>query len=93
MDSIVKKHFVLGSFCLLFGFLNSEYLAETKKQSIINLFCLENIKEEMLKANMKYDQQIAEHTCDCFFREFTNMASHQKAVYKCKLETKKEFNL
>ena len=51
------------NFILLLGFLNTECSAESKN-SIINLFCIENFKEEMIKANINYDQQIAKDTCD-----------------------------
>ena len=93
MDSFIKKHFVLGSFFLLLGFLNSEYLAETKDNSIINLFCIESFKVEMSKANLNYDEKIAKDTCECYLREFSNSKSHQNSIVKCKLETKKKFNL
>ena len=93
MDSIKKKHFVLVSFFLLWGFLNSKYLAETKDNSIINLFCIESFKVEMSKANLNYDEKIANDTCDCYLKEFLNSASHQNSIDKCKLEAKKKFNL
>ena len=93
MGSITKNKFVLVSFFLLWGFINSEYLAETQKDSIINLFCIESIKEEMSKANLNYDVKIARDTCDCYLREFLNSMSHQNSIDKCKLETKKKFNL
>ena len=93
MGSITKKNFVLVSFFILWGFINSEYLAETKKDSIINLFCIESIKEEMSKANLNYDVKIARDTCDCYLREFLNSTSHQNSIDKCKLEAKKKFNL
>ena len=93
MGSITKKNFVLVSFFLLWGFINSEYLAETQKDSIINLFCIESIKEEMSKANLNYDVKIARDTCDCYLREFLNSTSHQNSIDKCKLEAKKKFNL
>ena len=92
MGSTTKKFYVLINCILLWGVLNTEYLAETKN-SIINLFCIENFKEEMLKANIDYDVEIAKDTCDCYLREFSKSASHQKAIDKCKLETKKKFNL
>ena len=92
MGSTTKKFYVLINFILLWGLLNNGYLAETKN-SIINLFCIENFKEEMLKANIDYDVEIAKDTCDCYLREFSKSASHQKAINKCKLETKKKFNL
>ena len=75
------------------GLLNIEYLAETNKNSIINLFCIENFKEEMLKANIRYDDEIAKDTCDCYLDEFSKSKSHQKAITKCKSETRKKFNL
>ena len=93
MGSITKKRFKLVSFFLLWGFINSEYLAETQKDSIINLFCIESIKEEMSKANLNYDVKIARDTCDCYLREFLNSTSHQNSIDKCKLEAKKKFNL
>ena len=93
MGSITKNKFELVSFFLLWGFINSEYLAETQKDSIINLFCIESIKEEMSKANLNYDVKIARDTCDCYLREFLNSTSHQNSIDKCKLEAKKKFNL
>ena len=93
MGSITKKVFVLVGLFILWGFLNSVYIAETKKKSIINLFCLENFKEEMLKANINYDDEIAKDTCDCYLEEFLNSKSHQKSINKCKSETKKKLNL
>ena len=92
MGSTTKKFYVLINCILLWGLLNTEYLAETKN-SIINLFCIENFREEMLKAKIDYDVEIAKDTCDCYLREFSKSASHQKAINKCKLETKKKFNL
>ena len=89
MGSITKNKFVLVSFFLLWGFINSEYLAETQKDSIINLFCIESFKVEMIKANLKYDEKIARNTCDCYLREFSNGTSHKDSISKCKLETTK----
>ena len=90
---ISKKKIVTVSFFLLWGFVNSEYLAETQKDSFINLFCIESIKVEMSKANLNYDEKIAKDTCDCYIREFLNSTSHQNSIDKCKLEAKKKFNL
>ena len=93
MRSATKKVFVLINFFLLWGYSNIEYLAESKNNSIINLFCIENFKEEMSKAKINYDEKIAKYTCDCYLEDFINTNSHQKAINKCKLETKKKFNL
>ena len=89
----ITKNFVLVSLFLLWGFINSEYLAETQKDSLINLFCIESIKVEMSNANLIYDEKIAKDTCDCYLEEFLKSTSHQNSINKCKLETKKKFNL
>ena len=47
----------------------------------------------MSKANLIYDEKIAKDTCDCYLKEFLNIASHQNSIDKCKLEAKKKFNL
>ena len=88
-----KKKFVLVSCFLLWGFINSEYLAETKNNTIINLFCIQNFKEEMLKANINYDEEIAKDTCNCYLEKFRKGTSHQNSINECKLETKKKFKL
>jgi len=90
MGSILKKVFFLINFFVLCGYLNFEYLAESQKNSIINLFCIENFKSEMLKAKINYNEEIAKDTCNCYLIEFSNSRSHQKAINKCKLETKKK---
>ena len=46
----------------------------------------------MLKAEIVYREEIANQTCDCYYEEFTQTASHQDAKSKCKLETKENFN-
>ena len=87
------KIFIFVNLMILFNSINSFYLAQAKQNSIINSFCIENFKEEMIKANINYEEEIAKETCDCYLKEFINTNSHQKAINKCKLETKKKFNL
>ena len=72
---------------ILFSSLNSHYLAQAKPNSIIKSFCVQSVKEEMLKAEMEYSEQIANETCECYYYEFIKTASHQVAKTKCKLET------
>ena len=45
----------------------------------------------MLKAEMVYSEEIANKTCECYYKEFTQTASHQDAKNKCKLETQESF--
>ena len=84
--------FIFVNLIILFNSFNSYYLAQTKKNSIIKLFCLQSVKEEMLKAEMVYSKEIANETCDCYYEEFTQTSSHKDAKTKCKLETKENLN-
>ena len=86
------KFFIFVNLMILFNFFNSYYLAQTKQNSIIKLFCLQSVKEEMLKAEMIYSEEIAKETCECYYREFTQTGSHQDAKTKCKLETNENLN-
>jgi len=86
------KFFIFVNMIILLNSFNSFYLAQTKQNSIIKLFCLQSVKEEMLKAEMGYSEVIANETCDCYYREFTQTSSHQDAKTKCKLETKENLN-
>ena len=45
-----------------------------------------------MKAEMVYSEEIAKETCECYYEEFRQTASHQEAKTKCKLETKENFN-
>ena len=86
------KFFFLVNLIIFFNSSNSYYLAQTKQNSIIKLFCLQSVKEEMMKAEMLYSEEIANQTCDCYYEEFTKTASHKDAKTKCKLETKENLN-
>ena len=87
------KSFFLVNLIILWISFNSYYLAQTKQNSIIKLFCLQSVKEEMLKAEIAYSEEIANETCDCYYEEFIQTASHQDAKTKCKLETKENLKL
>ena len=84
--------FIFVHLVVLFNSFNSYYLAQTKQNSIIKLFCLQSVKEEMIKAKIVYSKEIANETCDCYYEEFMQTASHEVAKTKCKLETKENFN-
>ena len=88
MKASKYKFFIFVSLMIIFNSFNNYYLAQKKQNSIIKLFCLRSIKEEMLKAEMVYSEEIANETCECYYEEFTQTASHQEAKTKCKLETK-----
>ena len=92
MKASKYKFFIFVNLIILFNSLNSYYLAQTKQNSIIKLFCLQSVKEEMLKAEILFSEEIANETCDCYYEEFTHTSSHQDAKTKCKLETKENLN-
>ena len=87
MKASKYKFFIFVNLTILFNPFNS-YLAQMKENSIIKLFCLQSVKEEMIKAEIVYSEEIANETCACYYEEFTQTASHQDAKTKCKLETK-----
>ena len=93
MEAKKYKSFIFVNLMILCSPFNSYYLAQTKQNSIIKLFCLQSVKEEMLKAEMVYSEEIANETCDCYYEEFTKSSSHQDAKTKCKLETKENLKL
>jgi len=84
--------FIFVNLIILFNSFNSNYLAQTKQKSIIKILCLQSVKEEMMKAEMVYSEEIANETCDCYYEEFTKTSSHQDAKTKCKIETKENLN-
>ena len=93
MKASKYKIFIFVNLIFLFNSLNSYYLAQTKQNSFIKLFCLQSVKEEMVKAEMVYSEEIANETCECYYEEFTQTANHLEAKKKCKLETKESLNL
>jgi len=86
------KFFIFVNLIILFNSFNSYYLAQTKQNSIIKLFCLQSVKEEMLKAKMIYSEEIANEACECYYEEFAQTASHQDAKTRCKLEINENLN-
>ena len=92
MNAIKYKFFIFVNLMILFNSFNISFLAHTKQNSIIKLFCLQSVKEEMLKVEIEYSEEIANETCECYYEEFIQTARHQDAKTKCKLETQKSLN-
>ena len=92
MKASKYEFFIFVNFLIIFNSFNSYFLAQTNQNSIIKLFCLQSVKEEMMNAEMVYSEEIANETCECYYKEFTQTASHQDAKTKCKLETKEILN-
>ena len=92
MKASKYKFFIFVNLMILLNSINNNYLAQTEKNSIIKLFCLQSVKEEMMKVEMEYSDEIANQTCDCYYEEFKQTASHQVSKIKCKLETQASLN-
>ena len=89
---ITKKNlFFLISFVFSMNLFNSHYQAQSEQNSIFKFFCLQSVKEEMLKAQIEYSEEMANKTCECYSKEFIETASHEIAKLKCKLEAKEKF--
>ena len=86
------KFFICVNLMILFNSFDNYYLAQMKQNSIIELFCIQSVKEEMLKAEMVYSEEIAKETCECYYEEFKQTASHQDAKTKCKFEMQESLN-
>ena len=91
MKASKYNFFIFINLIILFNPFSS-YLAQTKQNSIIKLFCIQSVKEEMLKSEIIYSEEIANETCDCYYEEFIKTSSHQDAKTKCKLETEENLN-
>ena len=77
----------------MYQFTPIKSLSDKKSNSIIQIFCLENVKSEMIKANIKYDEKLGIQTCKCYLDNLSKNISHEKSIEKCKLETQKNYNL
>ena len=91
MKASKYKCFIFVNLMILLNSFNSNYLAQTKQNSLMKFFCLKSVKGEMMKAEMEYTKEIANETCECYYREFIKTASHHDAKTKCKLETQESF--
>ena len=60
MKASKYKLFIFVNLMILFNSFNNYYLAQTKQNSIIKLFCLESVKEEMMKEEMVYSEKNCE---------------------------------
>tara|TARA_Y100000589_G_C26840101_1_gene501616 strand:+ start:343 stop:576 length:234 start_codon:yes stop_codon:yes gene_type:complete len=72
---------------------NNKSFAEIKTNSIINFFCLENVKSEMIKANLNYEKSFGIDVCNCYIKNLSKNISHEKSISNCKIEASKKYNL
>ena len=61
--------------------------------SIIKKFCMENVKAETIKANLKYKESFGNDVCDCYLENINKNIEHEKAILKCKNDINKKLDL
>ena len=67
--------------------------AELNTNSIITIFCLENVKEEMLKAKLDYKESFGKEVCDCYIKKLSENKSHENSISECKIESTSKPNI
>ena len=93
-----KKYFNKISSNICFSFilanpLNMEVYSEINNNSLLSMFCLENVKTEMINAKLKYEESFAKEICDCYIRTFLESSNHEESISTCKEIYKSKFNL
>ncbi len=87
-------HLLIYSSFLLHDFFYIKVHSEiNNNNSLLNLFCLENVKAEMINAGLEYEESFAQETCECYLKEFYKNGNHVRAIYFCKEIAKEKFNL
>ena len=92
MKASKYKFFIFVNLIILLNSFNSYYLAQTKHNSIIKLFCLQSVKEGITKADTVYSEEDANEACDGYVDECKRSSSHQDGNIKCNLEGKGQLN-
>ena len=87
-------HLLIYSSFLLHDFFDIKVHSEiNNNNSLLNLFCLENVKGEMINAGLEYEENFAKETCECYLKQFYENGNHDKAIYFCKEIAKEKFDL
>jgi len=66
--------------------------SEFNTNSIIKIFCIENVKSEMKKANLIYEENFGNNVCDCYLKNIKNNIEHEKSILQCKEDANKQLN-
>ena len=66
--------------------------AELNTNSIIKIFCIENVKSEIRKANLIYTESFGNKVCDCYLNNINNNIEHEKSIFKCKEDANKKLD-
>ncbi len=86
-----KNFLFIGFFYIALNqILIEKIYAERNTNSIIKMFCIENVKAEMLKANLIYQDGFGQDICDCYLENILNNIGHEESISKCKQENNKK---
>ena len=88
-----KKFLIVKLFYIFFYPLVNTYAYEINTNSIIKIFCLENVKAELAKNGFKPKINFEEEVCDCYIDNISRNISHDDSISECKIETKEKYNL
>ena len=61
--------------------------------SIIKMFCLKNVKSELIKSNLNYTESFGNEVCDCYLKNINNNIEHEKSIFKCKENLNKKLKI
>ena len=89
--------FNLYFFSLLgFIFINQIFTIKSSPKlntnSIIKIFCIENVKSEIKKANLIYQESFGNKVCDCYLENLSKNIEHEKSIFKCKEDANKQLD-
>ena len=84
-------------YILIFFFFNQILITKSSPElnmnSIIKMFCIENVKSEIIKANIIYTDKFGNDVCDCYLKNINNNIEHEKSIFICKEEANKKLDL
>ena len=93
MKSIIKIPIIVFGYILFSTPFSLKVYSDINTNSLLNMFCLENVKKEMERADINYEEGFAEETCECYLRNFSENGDHNKSISICKEIAKEKFNL
>ena len=72
--------------------LKTKSSTELNINSIIKIFCIENVKSEIRKANLIYTESFGNKVCDCYLKNIKNNIEHEKSILQCKEDANKQLD-
>ena len=65
--------------------------SDINTNSLIKIFCKENVKSEFKKNNFEYEESIGEDICNCYLKNISKNITHEDSISKCKLKKIKSY--